>query len=143
MIWNWFSDSHGRQAKTFVTTFWQLLQHFKPIPNYPVYSILTVPCKNINIFWLFSFFFLCLGKMRHTANQNACNALDIHVLPLAENVWETKPMVMDLNLFDSFLLTVFEWTSSISLCCTVVNANPSSTHLPCNVWGSLKLDREG
>jgi len=32
----------------------------------------------------------------------------IHVFLLAENVWETKPMVMDLNLFDSFLLTVFE-----------------------------------
>jgi len=45
--------------------------------------------------------------MRLTANQNACNASDIHVFLLAENVWETKPMVMDLNLFDSFLLTVF------------------------------------
>jgi hypothetical protein len=53
-------------------------------------------------------FFKCLGEMRLTANQNACNALDIHVLPLAENDWETKPLVMDLNLFDSFLLTVFE-----------------------------------
>lgn len=40
-------------GKTFVTTFWQLLQHFKPIPDYPVYSILTIPCKNINLLWLF------------------------------------------------------------------------------------------
>lgn len=45
-------------GKTFVTTFWQLLQHFKPIPNYPVYSILTVPCKNINLLWLFFLPFL-------------------------------------------------------------------------------------
>jgi hypothetical protein len=46
--------------------------------------------------------------MRLIANQNACHAFDIHLLLLAENVWETEPMVMDLNLFDSFLLTVFK-----------------------------------
>jgi len=114
-------------GKTFVTTFWQLLQHFEPIPNYPVYSILTIPCKNINLLWLFFLFpplLKCLGEMRLTANQNACNASDIHVFLLAENVWGTKPLVMDLNLFDSFLLTLFEWTSSILLFCTVVITNP-------------------
>lgn len=120
-------------GKTFVTTFWQLLQHMKPIPNYPVYNILTVPCKNMNICMCFPPF-LNFG-WDDIYYKPECMSCFWNSLVNAENVWETVPMVMDLNLFDSFLLTVFKWTSPlIMLCCTVVNANPLAPTYPIMYW---------
>ena len=78
-IWNWFSDSHGRQARPLSQhsgNFCNILNPFLTIQFTVFLQYLVKILIFCGFFFRLHFFFKCLGEMRLTANQNACSASD-------------------------------------------------------------------